>query len=73
MGPLISAEKRSCGERQEVRHWETLSYPGRAVFTQRDSGDVIDLALSSVSSSNTSQDTFPCQKLHPESKVNIYK
>lgn len=53
MGPLISAEKRSCGERHEVRHWETPSYPGRAVFTQRESGDVIDLALTSVSSSNT--------------------
>lgn len=30
---------------------------------------MIDSALSSVSSSNTSQGTFPHQKLHPESKV----
>lgn len=71
MGPLISAEKRSCGERQEVRHWETPSYPGRAVFTQKDSGDVIDSGLSCNSSSNTSQGTFPHQKLHSESKVNL--
>lgn len=65
MGPLISAEKRSCGERHEVRHWEMPSYPGRAVFTWRESGDVIDLVLTSVSSSNTSQGIFPPPEAAP--------